>query len=56
MWITDDELVGFRVTIYTDYGEEESAIVLAVSDSTTNIRVMADDGTVMVGNQYDELD
>ncbi len=53
-WITTDDLVGKRVTIYTACGEEEPATVLAVSDRTTNIKVRDDDGDILIGNQWDE--
>ena len=55
MWRTDDELVGTRVAIWTERGEEEFAIVLAVSDRTSNIKVKAEyDGEILIGNQWDQ--
>ena len=43
--------------IYTAYGEDEEAVVLAVSDRSDTIKVKARaDGEIMVGNQWYELD
>ena len=55
MWIENDELVGRRVAIYTCHDECEEATVLAVSDRTGNIRVLTDDGEILIGNQWDDL-
>lgn len=52
-WITTNEMVGERVIISTAYGEDETATVLAVSDRTANIRVRADDGDILIGNQWE---
>lgn len=58
MWNTENQLVGQRVLVYTDYSEAEVAIVLAVADDESGrIRVSAiEDGEIMVGNQYEDLD
>lgn len=53
---TDDEMVGQRVWIYSSHGEGEPALVLAVSTRNANIRVLADDGEVMIGNQWEPMD
>ena len=53
MWNTKDSLVGQRVTIYTAYDDEETVTVLAVSDKSDMIKVRAEDGTVMIGNQWE---
>ena len=54
MWNTKDDLVGRRVTIYDSMGDDETATVLAVSTRTANIRVITDDGDVLVGGQWDD--
>lgn len=54
MWNTNDDLVGHRVTIYTTH-DDEPATVLAVSTRTANIKVIADNGDIMVGGQWDEI-
>ena len=56
MWNTADELVGQRVEIYTSQGDSEIAVVLAVSDRTSNIKVRSEDGAVLIGNQWEALD
>ena len=52
-WITSDPMIGERVIISTAYGEEEAATVLAVSDRNANIKVRADDGDILIGNQWE---
>ena len=54
MFHTNDDLVGHRVMIDTGYGETELATVIAVSDTTSNIKVRADDGEILTGNQWDD--
>lgn len=54
-WNTANEMVGQRVTIYTASGDEEAATVLAVSTRNANIKVRADGGEIMIGNQWDEI-
>ena len=55
MWIINDEMVGDRVAIQTEPGEWEDATVIAVSDHTANIKVKADDGDILIGNQWEPL-
>ena len=55
-WNTDDPLVGERVIIFTSYGEEEPATVLAVHDRIDSLRVRADDGDILIGNQWQPID
>lgn len=55
MWTTDDDMIGQQVAIYTADGESEIATVLAVSDRNANIKVRADDGEILIGNQWDEI-
>ena len=55
-WNTKHEMVGQTVEIQTLYGEYEMATVLAVSTTTTNIRVRShDDDEIMIGNQWDDV-
>ena len=54
MWNTNDELVGERILIDCGYDEEE-ATVLAVSTTSARIKVLTDDGDVMVGDQWEEV-
>ena len=56
MWITSNEMVGQRVAIYTSYDDEEEATVIAVSDRNDSIKVKADDGEILIGNQWEPLD
>lgn len=51
-WNTTDSLVGEVVTIETAAGEFEPAIVVAVSTASL-IKVRVEDGTILVGNQYE---
>lgn len=53
-WNYKDELVGQRVSVYTGYGDCEDATVIAVSDSTSNIKVRTDDAEILIGNQWDQ--
>ena len=56
-WTTNDELVGQRVLIYTGYGDEEPATVLAVHRQLDLIKVRADDdGETLIGNQWEHLE
>ena len=50
---TNDELVGQRVWIEDGYGDGEEATVIAVSTGSYTIKVRADDGDVLVGNQWE---
>lgn len=52
-WNYEDEMIGERVQIWTAYGDYEDATVIAVSDSTTNIKVRTDDAEIMIGNQWE---
>ena len=56
MWITTDPMVGQKVYIYTCFDEEEIATVLAVSDTTANIKVKLEDGAILIGNQWEPAD
>ena len=52
-WITNDELVGQDVLIYTAYGEDEYATVLGIAPNGYTIKVRChEDGEIMVGNQW----
>lgn len=57
-WNKHDELVGKKVFIYLAYaGDEEIATVIAVAkDDSGRIKVLAEDGEVLVGNQWEEVD
>jgi hypothetical protein len=71
MWNTNDELVGQRILIgrsgvsqrtaratsrsFNCGYDEEEVTVLAVSTTTANIKVLTDDGDIMVGNQWEEV-
>ena len=55
IWDTANEMVGQRVIITTAYGDEEAATVLAVSTRNANIKVRADDGDILIGNQWGEI-
>ena len=54
-WVTQDELVGRRVVIYTGHDEEEEATVIGVHPTHSTIRVRTDDGEILVGNQWDDI-
>jgi hypothetical protein len=54
-FVTNDSMVGERVVIYTGDGGDELATVIAVSDCNANIKVRADDGDILIGNQWDSL-
>ena len=54
MWNTKDPMVGEKVYIQTCYGEEETAVVLAVSTINANLRVRSEeDGEILIGNQWE---
>ena len=53
MWNTLDPMVGERIEIATGYDEFEVATVIAVNTRNANIKVRADDGDVLIGNQWD---
>lgn len=55
-WNTTDELVGRKVIVYTVWDEEEFATVLAVHNLIDSIRVRTDDGEILIGNQWDEIE
>jgi hypothetical protein len=55
MFITNNELVGRRVEIQTAQDEWETALVIAVSDRTANIKVRAEDGDILIGGQWEEI-
>ena len=52
---TADLMVGQRVSIETGYGEEEVATVIAVSTRTTTIKVRAENGDILCGNQWEPV-
>ncbi len=54
-WTIEDELVGERVVIIAGYGEEKTATVLAVSKTSTLIRVVTDDDVILIGNQWEAI-
>lgn len=55
-WRNDTDLVGRHVLVYTEYGDEEVALVLAESMTSNTLLVQASDGEVLVGNQWEELE
>ena len=54
-WNTTDELVGQRVEIYFADGETEEATVIEVHTQNANIKVRADDGEILIGNQFETI-
>ena len=54
MWDFEDDLIGCRVIIYTFDQDELEATVLAVHLNGA-LMVQLDDGTRMIGNQWQEL-
>ncbi len=54
MYITDHNLVGQTVTIYTCFGEGERATVLAVSDTSDKIKVETFDGDILTGAEWED--
>ena len=53
VWDTTDEMVGERITIALGDWAYESAVVLAVHRTKDLFKVRADDGAILVGNQWD---
>lgn len=54
IWDTTDELVGQKVVIYANQGEEELATVVAVGDNGHIMVKADDDGALLSGNQWEE--
>ncbi len=54
-WDTTDEYVGTRIEILTGPHEFEMATVVAVSTVNGNLKVRADDGEILIGNQFEEI-
>lgn len=55
-WNTQSEICGQRVAIRFEDGDELTGRIVGESVTGSLVRVLADDGEVYVGNQWDSLE